>query len=69
MTNPNPSIQDQIEEPKFISIMVIKQGRIDFMAKVFELAHEWGEEEGYNMFIRNTSDGMYEIVGEPTETE
>lgn len=52
-------------DDKLISLCIIKNGSLKFIADLFAFADEWTKENDYGKaFVRNTDDGMYEILAE-----
>lgn len=52
-----------------VSLCVIKEARLSFMADLFNFAHEWSEERGMTGVVGNTPEGYYEIIGIPKEED
>jgi hypothetical protein len=48
-----------------ISLCMFQSGRMDFITAMLVFADEWGKEKGMNVFVSNTSNGSYEIIGIP----
>jgi hypothetical protein len=50
------------------SLMTIRQASVPFFTDFLKWAEEWGHERGQEMFVRNSLDGMYEIVANDKPT-
>lgn len=54
---------------KGVSLCVIKEARLSFMADMLKWAAKWGQKNGYHMRVGNTPNGFYEILGFETDPE
>jgi hypothetical protein len=60
-------MEKELRDKGAVSLCVIKEASLSFMADLMNFAVEWTAERGMKGLVDNTPEGYYELIGLPIE--